>query len=828
MGEFTESAKFLTGLHNGNNKAPYELRDRISYKKKIANNYAWAKAKADYYDGHSMMSFENKRKIKEYYDLFHGKFDTAQYKNVANPFNLQGSDFSQIEHIDILSLPLRELIGEEIKRPLAMTAIAINTDSLSEKRTKITEAYKKFVYDEIMAGVQQQLEQEMPGHEKDEKLHQQYQQALEEQTPPKLKELLTEANKLPEETLAQHLLTYLVKEQDIAIKFNKGWEDAIISAHEIYYITSIRNKPIVQRVNPMNFFYIKSKDSEWIQDSEACVHERVLNLYEVYDEFGHEMTEEDRLKLDEILSGKSLTSQGLTAIDALGIKMIADINTMELVASNISYEDVPIKNLKFRVAHIVWKSMKKVIFLTTTNPDNPEGEPIEVVVDESYIFNPEFDLAQQVAWVPEWWETTKIGTELYIKMQPLKNQYRNIEDPYNVKGCYYGLTYDSNNSTPTSLLSRGLEWQIYYDIIWYRLKEAIAKDYGKVMIGLASQIPSDIGPEKWLYYLLTNKIGLINPNAENMMGSDPQYWKSIDMSNSADIAKYIELLNFIEQRCLKAVGSNENRLGTATPYETVGNNQQKLIQSSNITEYFFLMHNKLKEVVCTAIVEQAKMAYKDKEPFVLTYIVDELEKVSFNMDPNNLAMSEFGVFLTNSAEDFQSIQQLKSLVQPLIQNSNGDFRYVMEVLTAKNPATIKRLSELQHQEMVQQQQAQQQAQQQQVQAQIEAQAKLAKEQQDWQAEQNQLDRDFRLKEAMIKGMGFAQDTDVNQNLIPDMLEISKFTHDASIKQQEMSLRERELVENNVSEERDRQIKLKELDIKEKEANTRAKQKASTK
>jgi len=130
--------------------------------------------------------------------------------------------------------------------------------------------------------------------------------------------------------------------------------------------------------------------------------------------------------------------------------------------------------------------------------------------------------------------------------------------------------------------------------------------------------------------------------------------------------------------------------------------------------------------------------------------------------------------------------------------------------------------------MVQQQQAQQQAQQQQVQAQIEAQAKLAKEQQAWQAEQNQLDRDFRLKEAMIKGMGFAQDTDVNQNLIPDMLEISKFTHDASIKQQEMSLRERELVENNVSEERDRQIKLKELDIKEKEANTRAKQKASTK
>lgn len=63
---------------------------------------------------------------------------------------------------------------------------------------------------------------------------------------------------------------------------------------------------------------------------------------------------------------------------------------------------------------------EKVIFLTTTNPEDPEGEPVEVVVDESYIFNPEFDLAQQVAWVPEWWETTKIGTELYIKMQPLK------------------------------------------------------------------------------------------------------------------------------------------------------------------------------------------------------------------------------------------------------------------------------------------------------------------------------------------------------------------------------------------------------------------------
>ena len=843
MAKYTESMQFLHNAVNSESKAPYELRDRISYRKKVENDFAWAKAKADYFDGHSMMNFEQKRKAKEAYDLFHGKFDTAKYKNIANPFNLQAGDIANIEHIDIISLPIREIIGEEIKRPFSMMAAAINTDSLSEKRTKILNTYKQFVRDTIMQGIEQQLmqkhlmeqaQEEQQGQEQgmqpqmqqpqlNEQHQKAYEQEVEQNTPEKLKELLTEANKLPEETLAQHLINYLIKEQDLDIKFLKGWQDAIISAHEIYYITTVRNKPRVERVNPLNFFYIKSQQSEYIEDAEACVHERTLNIYEIYDEYSDYMTEKDRTKLEEIISGRNLTPQGLTMIESMGIKMIADVSNMQLIDTSLFKDDVPIKSLRFRVAHIVWKSMKKVIFLTTIDPENPEGEPIEVVVDENYKFDKDYDIAQVVAWVPEWWETTKVGTDLYLKMQPLEHQYRNIEDPYTVHGCYYGLTYDSNNSEPTSLLMRGVDWQVYYDIIWFRLKEAIAKDYGKVMIGLANQIPSDIGPEKWLYYLLTNKIGLVNPTAENMMGSDPQYWKSIDMSNTADISKYIDLLGFVEQRCLKAIGSNESRIGLQSVQETVSNNQQRLVQSSNVTEYFFLMHNRLKEKVCTALLEQAKLAYREKPPFVLTYIADELETVSFTVDPGKLGTAEYGVFLTNSAEDHQSIQALKSLVQPLIQNSQGDYRYVMEVLTAKNPASIKRLAELQHQEAVAMQQQAQQAQQEQLQQQLESQKQIQAEQQKWQAEQNQLDRDFRLKEAMIKGMGFAQDTDVNQNLIPDMLEISKFTHDAAIKQQEMSLRERELVENNVSEERDRMLKAKELQIKEKEADAKIKQ-----
>lgn len=58
---------------------------------------------------------------------------------------------------------------------------------------------------------------------------------------------------------------------------------------------------------------------------------------------------------------------------------------------------------------------------------------------------------------------------------------------------------------------------------------------------------------------------------------------------------------------------------------------------------------------------------------------------------------------------------------------------------------------------------------------------------------------------MIRSMGYVRDADVNKDMIPDMLQMEKFNKEFEIKLRELDLRKEELMENNKSEEADRQV-----------------------
>jgi hypothetical protein len=58
---------------------------------------------------------------------------------------------------------------------------------------------------------------------------------------------------------------------------------------------------------------------------------------------------------------------------------------------------------------------------------------------------------------------------------------------------------------------------------------------------------------------------------------------------------------------------------------------------------------------------------------------------------------------------------------------------------------------------------------------------------------------------MIRAMGYMNDSDVNKDLIPDVLQMEKFNKEFQLKFEELRLRERELTENNKSEAADREV-----------------------
>lgn len=772
-----------------------ELSDRIPYSKKIANEYAWFKAKTNYYDTfNARNTWTNKAlRIERNYDLFNGIIDEDIFKPVTNALNIEDWENPiKMEHIDIISLPLREIIGSEIKRPWEPVAIAVNPEAISAKEKERVNMLKQWVYSELMWPIEEELNKKYPDKETSEEKAKAYQEEMQLMKPEGIDEFMQTKYRLPEESLAQDIIDYLSREHKLDYIFNRGWEKAVISGEEVYYVGQRNGRECIEIVDNRFFNYDMSAKHHFIHNSEWCTYERYLLVSDIYDEYAEEIEKDKKLKdrLDALTPYRHYNER------TEGI----------LIDYNYDDEAIIMSDRRVRVLHTVFKSLKKVKFVKTV--DLETGEEVELLMDETYKFNPVIDTEERIAWIPEYLESTKIDEDIFCRMQPVPFQYRNIDNPFNIKSPYMGVTYGLHNGQPVSLTDRGYAFQFLYDVIWFRLMEVLASDRGNVLLALFKQIPEGFSTKEWLQYLFTAKVGFIDPSMDSAsIGSDPQYWKSINLSSSADIQKYLQLLDYCEQRCLRAIGSNENRIGTVSPNESVTNNQQKIVQSSNITEPDFYLHNILKEEVLTGLLEQAKISFRNN-PRNIAFITSDLNIKSLFVDPDLLESAEFAVYASNSTKDHSIVQMLRNQIDRIVQASQGDFRFLTEVVTTNNPEKLKEMAGKVSDEKQRQAEMQQQMQSQQIEAQQQMEATRLKNEN----EQKQLDREYRLKEAMIKAMGFANNTDTDENKVPDMLEIAKFNaelagldREMGFKSRELSIREKELVENNISEERDRQV-----------------------
>jgi hypothetical protein len=143
------------------------------------------------------------------------------------------------------------------------------------------------------------------------------------------------------------------------------------------------------------------------------------------------------------------------------------------------------------------------------------------------------------------------------------------------------------------------------------------------------------------------------------------------------------------------------------------------------------------------------------------------------------------VFPTNRPEDTQMFNELRQLAQPLMQNG-GSLYDVIELYSTKSMREMKKVfRDLRDKQQALQQQQMQQKQQEldQQNEQFQTQMQQAQQQHEEQLVhddyQKQLDRDSKEKIAIISATGYGkvQSEDVNSNQVPDVLELSKLTHE---------------------------------------------------
>ena len=778
-------------------------------------NKEWKKDTMNYFERLSYTSPSGNRtsnfnKLVNY-DLYNGRFNKADLEYVCNPLGLADNEFpATLQHYDVISPAINLLIGEEVKRPDNFIVVSESPEDINRKN------------EALLQKINSSLEQTLVG-EIDPS-------TIDPNNPPATPEQILKYEKYNPsdlvESQANKILKSLRRKLNTKEVFKKGWKDSLIGGEEIYWTGVLNGEPVLKRCNPCNITVVLDNDSDFIDDAVAVIETRMLTPATIVDEFGDKLskTEIDTLEMyTNAVGNQYMQAQGPNPT------FVLDSNSQTVdVGGTFGTKSSSFNARLIRVVRVEWKSFAKRMKLTYTDED---GQPQEDTVDETFklnIFKQAYpDATTEEFWITEAWEGIKVGADIYIEANPKPNQRRRMDNPYACKLGYTGLLYNATNSVSVSLVDRLKPYQYLYNIISYRLELAFASDMGKVMLMDLAQIPRSEGIdiERWMYYLRAMKVAFINSHEEGNKGgqvgrtSNFNQFQSIDMSLANVIQQYIETLNYIKTQVAFISGVSPQRLGAISSNELVGNVERSVEQSALITEYMFDSHNEVKRRVYTALVEAAKVAYRNG--LVTQYVLDDMGIEMLKLEEFELENSEFNTYVSNSNKDAEVISSLKQLSQIALQSDKADLSTIIDTIINENPRdimrTLKRSEEAKYAREDANQKAQLDAQQKQIQAQQEMHAEeIAERQKDRDVTQYVADTNnqTKIQIAEISALGFAKETDADMNGVPDVMEVAaqslkereasskafleqaKLTHEKTKHQNELSLKEREIKSKN--------------------------------
>lgn len=778
---------------------------------------SWKKSSLDYYlnfrytNGSNLRSDRSRKIIN--YDLYNGIINKSDVEAICNPLGYTGNTWAdKFMHYDKISEPIRLLLGEEFNRPDNSLVVSEAPDDINRKQ--------KGLKDKIIGLLQQQLMAEIDPSTVDPN-----------NPPPTPQEVIKAEKYSPSdliESKANRLLKILKKKTNSRWLFNQGFKDAMIASEEIYWTGILNGEPVLRKVNPINFTCILDDDNQFIDEAVACIEERMLTIPSIIDEYGDQLTKPNLDKLEQYSRGTfgSFNTAGgfEPTMQVVGGQMVINGAT-----PTSSFNGNNTNNYSVRVARVEWISLKRIGYLKYTDE---RGELQEEIVDDTFgsqmaDFKSIYaDAEIEWDWITEAWEGVKIGTDIYLDIRPKPNQRRRMDNPYYCKTGYTGYVYEATNSRAVSLVDRLKPYQYLYDIIAFRLELAFASDQGKVFLMDLAQVPRSEGIDldQWMYYLKEMKIGFINSFEEGKKGqagkvSGFNQFQAIDLSLSNSIQQYINYLQYIEQQIYTVSGITPQRLGSITSNELVGNTERSVNQSSLITEYLFTAHNEVIRRVYTALIEVAKVAYKNGK--VQQYVSDDMGIELLNLEEFEFENSEFSVFITNNNKDKQILQKLEQLQGEAIKAGKADLSTIIDTILNDSPkdivATLRRTEEA----FYERQQAQQEQTSKDNQANIESQQKIHAELLEEKAKDRELkqyetdqNNQTKIQVAEIAVFSRQEDLDANDNGIPDPLEVGAQALEQQALNSKHFIEQSKLEHDKTKHDKEMTHKAKELQVKQ--------------
>lgn len=724
---------------------------QLPYKQK---GRTWRKQCVDFACNHTfLVSGANRKSTANKqinYNLLNGIVDMHDMQVILNPTGLQDDLVpNAIQHYPIINSKLNILRGEESKRLFDYKAIVTDPNSISEASNE----KKTLLLQDLQQLVQNTAISEEQANQKLEELNQYYSYTWQDFR----------------EQRANILLKHYNLEINFSALFNDGIIDALAVGEELYFCDIIGGEPTLEKLNPSNVTVVRSSYSKRVEDADMIIIKDYWSPGKIIDIYGESLTEKDRKYIENISTtsfGGSSTDEMANWDERRGWVYVGDkddnlknqdtIKNLFGDSSYMSNDSVCDFDGNIRVMRVFWKSRRKIKKITSFDPET--AEEIVDFYPETYIPDTDRGEKEEVFWINEAWEGTKIGEEVYVNIRPRPIQYNRISNP---SRCHFGIIgsiYSINDSQPYSMVDMMKPYNYLYDAVHDRLNKLIAKNYGKLVKLDLSLVPNSWEVDKWLYFARKDKIAVIDSFNEGKIGAATGKLAGglnnasngvIDLDEGNTIQQYINLLEFAKMEMSEVVGISKQREGQISNRETVGGVERATLQSSHITEWVFVTHEDVKRRVLDCFVETAKIAMKGRNK-KFQYIMPDFAQRMVEIDGDAFAEADYGIVVDGSQQSQALNQKMDALVQAALQNQMINFSTALKMFASCSLAEKMRMVENNEREAQQRAQQQQQAEMQVQQQQAQMNAQLEQQKLELENTLNERDNDTKLTIAIMQ------------------------------------------------------------------------------
>jgi hypothetical protein len=498
-----------------------------------------------------------------------------------------------------------------------------------------------------------------------------------------------------------------------------------------------------------------------------------------------------------------------------------------------------------RVATCYWKTQRKIGHLIRVKED---GEVIQEIIDESYKVTekPIYDTSifrnktkenllqgEHIdwIWINEVCGGVKIGPNLpanwrsnmgnninpiYLGINRKKPgrvpfQFKGSKTIYGCKLPVEGRVFSDRNTKSVALVDLMKAYQVGYNLVNNQIADILVDELGTVIMFDQNALPRHSMGEDWgkgnyaKAYVAMKDFQMLPldtsiTNTEN--ATNFNHYQVLNMEQSNRLMTRIQLANHFKQQAFESIGVNPQRLGAPIGQQTATGVTQALNQSYAQTEIYFTQHSdNLMPRVHQMRTDLAQYYHSTNPSVRLSYTTTEAENVNFIINGTDLLLRDLNVFATTRTNHRAILDQLKQL--SMTNNTSGASIYDLgNIIKADSIAEVTDI--LKDAEAKQQAQRQQEMQQQQQMQQEQIQAKMQEEQMklQFEAQENDKERQKDITVAEIRAAGYGAMQDINENKQSDYMDAMKDIRETTKYREQMDMkREQNSTKNTIDKQK---------------------------